>query len=544
MPLNRQLGSDACFENGEPFAEALPQSSIFNGFNQACFRSLPVDTNDFDIASAFTCSLQFFYATIIAGLYEQDSVSIAAAFALLLPEAIVTFHAGTPTRTDVVTAITPTYSVAVTDGTNTFQQGAMQAFLAIQRPTDIGALSTFPFWNDNADWLHGHLRDDGADPTAPVFLCGHSYGGVTASILAARYRAAQPRRQIRCLTFGSPKPGDQRLQDLLKTVQMLSMANTGDIVTSLPPNFIELAPVQISLGLTTLGVWASWIREPSRQLQHSDGSLTPSGGALLDFATLLALANNAISGTNPGPVLSHPIGEYRRRINVRCPLPEWPVSPALHTFLNTFTVFQLFTTAGAGSWTCPFGVTSATVEAWGAGSVGGPHVGFVGGIGGGGGAYARSVVATIPGNVYTFFIGDGGLPPPVANGQTNFNAGQVVADCAGHGHPGLISNPGLATRSVGTVKFDGGFGGIQVAGIGGGGGSSAGDDSKGHPYSHTPFTSGAPAPPAGGGGGIGGNPGIRQPARGTQPGGGGGGAGGGAGQTIALGGNGMLKISW
>jgi len=486
--------------------------------------------------------LQYFYATIVAWLYEHDAASIATAFNLLLPGSVVTYHAGSATRTDVVTVVTPQFSIAVSDGTATFQQIAMQAFLAIQRPTNIGVFGTFPFWNDNADWIHGHLMADGANPVGPVFLVGHSYGGVSASILAARYRAFQPDRQIRCLTFGSPKPGDERLRAALSRVEMLSLANTGDIITSLAPELLILEPVASALGIPLLRVWADWIREPSRMLQHASGRLEPSGELWIDYVTMLALANNALFNTQPGPVLSHPITEYRRRINERCPVTEWPVSPTLYAFLQTFSPFENFVSPGAGSWTCPLLVTTAKIETWGAGSFGGPHISFNGGVGGGGGAYARDTIAVVPGTVYPLFVGDGSLFSPVSNGQSSFNGGVVLADCAGHGHPSGLFAPGLASRSVGSVKFNGGFGGQPQIGFGGGGGSSAGPASAGFPSATSIFQPGGIAPPGGGDGGDGGitSPGLR----GKQPGGGGGGQQPGGGPIAGYGGNGKITISW
>ena len=70
------------------------------------------------------------------------------------------------------------------------------------------------------------------------------------------------------------------------------------------------------------------------------------------------------------------------------------------------------TAAGAGSWTCPAGVTSVQVEAWGGGGGGGGAqkigVNSYGG-GGGGGAYARlNNFSVTPGSNYVFSVGAAG----------------------------------------------------------------------------------------------------------------------------------------
>src|SRR3989338_3404596 len=54
------------------------------------------------------------------------------------------------------------------------------------------------------------------------------------------------------------------------------------------------------------------------------------------------------------------------------------------------TYTETFSTAGNFTWIAPIGVTTTTVEVWGAG--GGGSIGNAGGGGGGGGAYASAVV--------------------------------------------------------------------------------------------------------------------------------------------------------
>src|SRR5688572_6074720 len=58
-----------------------------------------------------------------------------------------------------------------------------------------------------------------------------------------------------------------------------------------------------------------------------------------------------------------------------------------------------------GTWTCPTGVTSITVECWGGGGAGAAVGGNpAAGGGGAGGAYARKVLTVTPGNVYTVTV--------------------------------------------------------------------------------------------------------------------------------------------
>ena len=75
---------------------------------------------------------------------------------------------------------------------------------------------------------------------------------------------------------------------------------------------------------------------------------------------------------------------------------------------------QTFTTPGLGSVVIPAGVTTVTVEVWGAGGGGGNSNDDTqrGGSGGGGGAYARGIHTVTPGSTYFYTVGSGGNGGP------------------------------------------------------------------------------------------------------------------------------------
>ncbi|WP_262916404.1 cytochrome c3 family protein [Aestuariivivens sediminis] len=205
-------------------------------------------------------------------------------------------------------------------------------------------------------------------------------------------------------------------------------------------------------------------------------------------------------------------------------------------FLGLFqTVYaqttRTFTTSD--TWTAPPGVTSVTVECWGAGGAGGSgNRNGLGSGGGGGGAYSSAVVVVIPDNVYTITVGLGGTI--VSNGDGNaggdswfLNTSTVLAKggsggiAASGNTSGAGGAGGLESQGVGTTTFSGGTGGSgNNADTGGGGGSSAGTASNGN-NGATP--TGGSAPAEGGAGGNGGSNGNGSP--GAAPGGAGGGEG-------------------
>jgi hypothetical protein len=151
-----------------------------------------------------------------------------------------------------------------------------------------------------------------------------------------------------------------------------------------------------------------------------------------------------------------------------------PVTEYLAGAETTWT-FNGNTNAG-GTWTCPEGVTSVQVEAWGAGGGGSGGTNASGGGGAGGGEYAlEATYTTVPGQVYTFTVG---LPGQggVCGGEGGYPGGDTVFDTQGfgmasgvHAHGGGggdgTSLGAGGTGSSNTTHYDGGNGGISTSGI-------------------------------------------------------------------------------
>ena len=203
-------------------------------------------------------------------------------------------------------------------------------------------------------------------------------------------------------------------------------------------------------------------------------------------------------------------------------------------------VVTSFTVAGTQSFTVPAGVTSLTVECWGAGGGGGGGgtVANAAGGGGGGGAYARSTVTVVAGNTYSLVVGAAGTAG-VANGGTggvggssSFNTSSVIA-IGGSGGIGRTTSGGGAggaggTGSTGGTVFSGGVGVTGATTYGGGGAGSAGSLSNGNTGS---TSTGGVAVTNGGAGGNGAS--ATAGAAGTVGGAPGGGGGGGRRGTTA-----------
>ncbi len=336
LPRNQIIGSKDCISSGEQIVNALPESQIIDGFNSLCFRPrVPLDPV-WDAASSYnSCSLQYFYARAIEWVYDGDLASLTTAFRLLLgPATVVTLYPGNASLPEMCVAKTSTCSVIVIDGTTTFQQIALQAFMGINLPVNFGLIDTQPLWYAASSQAVSNLNAAGIDTTKPIMIAGHSYGGAAATVLYARLLLSGNQGPFRMITFGNPKPGGQLLRTVLEGGTAIHLANDDDLVTALGPDLLELAPVQITLPLPVLSNWTHWKRPLNQVRQDINGVLSPNVGVLLDYATLLALATNAIAHIQPNPITGHTIPEYARRIRVRCPNPEYPVSPALWAFLT------------------------------------------------------------------------------------------------------------------------------------------------------------------------------------------------------------------
>lgn len=159
-----------------------------------------------------------------------------------------------------------------------------------------------------------------------------------------------------------------------------------------------------------------------------------------------------------------------------------------------------------GNFIVPLGVSSITVEVWGAGGKGGDvSRGAFGGAvragGGGGGAYARRTFNVTPNQSIPYRVGAGGA------GRTGgsswfFAENQLLAE--GGANVGQNSTSGAgggrASESNGDVTISGGTGGNASGSSGGNGGNGASGGSGGNGGSNSNGTNGLV--PGGGGGGA------------------------------------------
>lgn len=336
LPRNKIVGTTDCLANGDFIDEATPDEDLVDGFPSECFvfpqeNLVPWLT----VSEVNVCSMQRFYAAVINWLYDDDATHITEGFELLLgPGYTITVHPVVANFPAVVTCVGNGIFVAVLDGTRNFQQIALQGLYSLQSPTDFGQFGTNPFWMQAANYIHNILITDGLARGMRFMVAGHSYGAAVALILAATYKQWGALADVRYLTFGCPKPGDQRLQDILIRVDGLNLANDDDLVTVFPPDYLTLLPVMIALGAPQIAVWRDWQRPENQFELHQDGTGEPNGFPLLDYTTLFAVAQNVLTANPLNPITGHTMVEYARRLNLRCPGNIWPVTVPLDDLID------------------------------------------------------------------------------------------------------------------------------------------------------------------------------------------------------------------
>lgn len=205
-----------------------------------------------------------------------------------------------------------------------------------------------------------------------------------------------------------------------------------------------------------------------------------------------------------------------------------------------FFVFQAFfgfsqstsTFNATSTWTCPSGVTSVQVDAWGAGGGGGgTAVNPSSGGGGAGGSYSGGTFSVVPGTVYTVTVGSAGAAGANTGGTGGtggdswFNTATTIIAKGGVGGIGGVTGTtagagatGSSAGNIGTAIWAGGNGSNAAAATSGAGGGGGGTTAAGGNASGTTAGAGGTT---GGGAGAAGRTTTGAGTSGSAPGGGG-----------------------
>lgn len=319
LPDAITVGGADCLANGAAFAKAIPADDATGGFLPSCYLPVPPPNPDLDFGfSVWSCPTQLFWADVITLLYANHLADAASMCGTQFRNATITTVAATTLYPAYVLVNHSQYVCLACAGTGTLYQSLVQALNLAAGPQDYGNFGTGTLWYDFASVLYGQLNTQNLLDGRPLLVAGHSYGGAAALILAARISLTVPKKEIRYITYGCPKPGDARLSALLQDrFEGLSLVNDGDLITALPPSAAVIAALSDFLPVGTLSNWTRWAYPPETTLMRGP-DLAKNTYQRYDSLTLakfiLAVATTGQVGSVPG----HTMAEYGQAIRARC----------------------------------------------------------------------------------------------------------------------------------------------------------------------------------------------------------------------------------
>jgi hypothetical protein len=317
FPPAFRIGRTDCIAEGERYPLPVIPREFVLGFDARCWARDPLaaDPRPWFAISPTDREFQILVARIIDAMYTNDPAAVALLQDYLGPSAVITVSpTGPGLYPGSIIAVTPQYTVVILSGTANFQQLATQVLYAGFGPVPTGGFSTNALWFAASIVIGNRIDAAGANPNLPIIMAGHSYGGATASILAGRYRQVDATRDIRLLTFASPKPGDDRLSDLLSTVPGIHIANSDDPVPSLPPSGVELLPLLAVIPPQFILQWIKMRATGGQAILFPNGTLLDGTRDTLTFSDLVAITAAVVAGDPLTAFIPHEIKSYLERL--------------------------------------------------------------------------------------------------------------------------------------------------------------------------------------------------------------------------------------
>lgn len=289
----------------------------------------PTALSHFDLSDA---AVLYMLSAIAASTYEglpTTGVAILTAW-LGAPQATDYIGPGAELVPGSLIAVYPGFAILSIAGTSNELQAALQILQSILGPVDCGSYSTLPLWRLANRAVHDRLVALGVASDLPILITGHSYGGAVAATLAADYLVAQPSRRVECVTFGSPKPGDDRLREIALAQGFIRVENYGDPVPDVPPTFDWWSVFAVSIPTPILRAWALFKKGGIGLQVAENGTITITDVSPALYVDMLLILENflAIIVGLSFPVHSMPTYAHRLSIAAGDPVNPFPVSPA------------------------------------------------------------------------------------------------------------------------------------------------------------------------------------------------------------------------
>lgn len=204
-------------------------------------------------------------------------------------------------------------------GTTNFQQLALQGLYFGLGPQDKGSFSCSNLYWDAADKILQRMNDAGAFSCKRFVFAGHSYGGAICCVAAVKKRLANQDLQVEIVTFGCPKPGDERLALQLRTVPGYHYANHGDPIPFTPPQGTLFDTIRSILGPAAWFNWTKFVRPDVIATITEDHKIIFEDAADFDDSAEFLIAT-AVAANEVVPFFDdHAMHEYTLAIKDACP---------------------------------------------------------------------------------------------------------------------------------------------------------------------------------------------------------------------------------
>jgi len=316
FPPAALIGSARCLAEGERPGDVTP--GLIDGFDVRCWalaRPVPepillrVDITYPPHQIALADSLTWIYASTMIASDKLVDFMGPGTVTTSVPNTSSLFPGTVIARQGNVT-------VVVISGTSNPQQLSMQVLGAGIGPLERGGLGTNSLWWAASNVILDRILASGADPDGPIVLVGHSYGGAVAALVAARLRQWNRTRSIQLLTFGAPKPGDNRLIHRISTVTQVAFVNTDDPVPQIPPGGRLLTMLSAYVPEIVRPRWGAWVGLRGRVALTPEGGRIPQPPAEDLFPQVRSAVVNTLANQPVPEFLAHDMAEYARRLGL------------------------------------------------------------------------------------------------------------------------------------------------------------------------------------------------------------------------------------
>jgi hypothetical protein len=319
LPFNVTVGAPACLLDGDTLSDGVPPDQAVGGFVGACFLPPAPPNPDFEFGfSIWRCPTQLFWCDAIAYLYSYHYGDLQTMLQGQFAGATVEVFPASSSYPGFAVVWHPKYCCVVSAGSETLGQVLVQALQILRGPQDYGGFGTGQLWYDYSSYMLNTIGARGGLDGRPIVFAGHSYGGCAVMVAAVRVSVAYPKTELRCLTFGAPKPGDFRLEQLLEGLyDSVALVNDSDVVAALPPS-ADLIAGMTDYGFgTPFPAWIAWVYPPETALLYKDQVLKNTYQRF-DSRSLALYIAGVIATGSLFTVPAHKIDAYQAKIRLRC----------------------------------------------------------------------------------------------------------------------------------------------------------------------------------------------------------------------------------